>query len=196
MIFARRAANIRRMALTSHELPTAGSPIPHFALPDVVTGRTATPSTFAGSKALVVAFICRHCPYVVHVLPQLLEIAAQYIPRSVAFVGVSANDATKYPDDSPENLRDMALERRFPFPLLYDEAQTAARAFQAVCTPEFFVYDETRRLFYHGRMDASTPGNNSPCTGADLRDALDAFLAGRPAPTPQHPALGCGIKWK
>lgn len=196
LILLGRAANIRFVALTSSDFPAAGAPIPHFALPDVVSGRITTPSSFAGPKALVVAFICRHCPYVVHIMPTLLDLAAEYIPRSAAFAGICANDSVKYPDDSPDNLRRMALDRRFPFPVLHDESQETARAFGAVCTPEFFVYDESRRLFYHGRMDGSTPGNNIPCTGGDLRGALDALLGGRPAPAPQHPAMGCGIKWK
>lgn len=196
LIFPEGAANIRRMALTSNDLPAPGSPIPHFVLPDVVTGRAATTSTFSVSKALVITFLCRHCPYVIHVLPALLDLATEYIPRSVAFLGISSNDPAQYPDDSPENLRRMALERRFPFPILHDETQDTARAFHAVCTPEFFVYDEARRLFYHGRMDGSTPGNSIPCTGSELRTALNALLSGQPAPSPQHPGLGCGIKWK
>lgn len=184
------------MALTSGETQATGTPIPHFALPDVVSGRIVTPSAYAGSKALVVIFLCRHCPYVIHILPALLEIAALYIPKGVAFAAISANDATKYPDDAPEKLKEMAVGRNFPFSVLHDESQGTARAFRAACTPEFFVYDGACRLFYHGRMDASTPGNRIPCTGDDLRAALDAVLAEAPAPSPQHPGLGCSIKWK
>lgn len=184
------------MALTpSKELP-AGFPIPHFALPDVVNGGTITPSTFAGANALVVIFLCRHCPYVVHVLPTLLDVAGSYLPKAVAFAGISANDAANYPDDAPDKLKEMALELKIPFPILYDETQETAAAFHAVCTPEFFVFDTSRRLFYHGRLDGSTPGNNIPCTGDDLRSALDAVLAGAPAPSPQLPSVGCNIKWK
>lgn len=186
----------RAMALTSSETRAAGTPLPQFALPDVVSGGMVTPSTFAGSKALVIIFLCRHCPYVVHILPALLEIAGLYIPRKVSFAGISANDAAKYPDDAPDKLKEMVLERNFPFPVVHDGSQATARAFHAVCTPEFFVYDGGHRLFYHGRMDASTPGNQVPCTGSDLRGALDAVLAGEPAPSPQHPGMGCSIKWK
>ena len=184
------------MALTSSEPLESGSPLPSFSLPDVATGQPVTATTHADAKALVVIFLCRHCPYVVHVLPTLLGLARDYLPRGVAFVGISANDAAAYPDDAPAKLQEMALRMDFPFPVLHDESQEVARAFRAVCTPEFFVFDERRRLFYHGRMDGSTPGNGVPCTGEDLRSALDAALAGGPAPSPQHPSMGCNIKWK
>jgi len=184
------------MALTSSSELPAGFPVPPFALPDVVSGRTVTPATYAGSRALVIAFLCRHCPYVVHILPTFIALAQEYLPRGVAFAGISANDAEGYPEDSPAKLREMAEERSIPFSILYDKSQETARAFQAACTPEFFVFDEAGRLFYHGRLDASTPGNNVPCTGDDLRGALDAVLTGQSPPSPQHPGMGCNIKWK
>jgi len=184
------------MALTpSQEMP-AGFPLPDFALPDVVTGETVTPANFADAPALVVIFLCRHCPYVVHVMPTLIALASTYLPRGVAFAGISANDAVNYPADAPEKLKEMATGQHIPFPILYDETQETARAFRAACTPEFFVFDEARRLYYHGRLDGSTPGNNIPCTGDDLRAALDALLTGEDAPAPQQPSLGCNIKWK
>lgn len=188
--------NIKIMALTPSKELGREFPLPEFALPDVVSGRTVSPSDFAGSKALVVVFLCRHCPYVVHVMPTLLALAREYLPTGAAFVGISANDAANYPDDSPQRLKDMAVKQDVPFPILYDETQETARAFQAACTPEFFVFDGSRHLAYHGRLDASTPGNNIPCTGDDLRAALDAILTGQPVPAPQHPSMGCNIKWK
>jgi len=184
------------MALTTSEAFVAGTPLPEFALPDVTTGRTVTAQTFAGAKALVVIFLCRHCPYVVHVLPEIIRLAGDYLPRGVAFVGISANDAAKYPEDSPSNLAKMVAEKRIPFPILHDESQDTARAFHAVCTPEFFVFDASGKLCYHGRLDGSTPGNKVPCDGSDLRRALDAMLSGTLVPEPQQPSMGCNIKWK
>ncbi len=184
------------MALTPSEPLEPGSPLPPFSLPDVATGDFVTQATHAGAKALVVIFLCRHCPYVVHVLPELLGIARDYLPRGVAFAGICANDAATYPEDAPAKLKEMATRMDFPFPVLHDGSQEVARAFRAVCTPEFFVFDGGRGLYYHGRMDGSTPGNGLPCTGAELRSALDAALAGTPAPSHQHPSMGCSIKWK
>ena len=184
------------MALTPSAQLEPGAPLPSFSLPDVATGQPVSAAALPDAKALVVIFLCRHCPYVVHVLPSLLALAREYIPKGAAFVGISANDASAYPDDAPEKLREMAERMAFPFPVLHDETQQVARDFRAACTPEFFVFDGGRGLFYHGRMDASTPGNGLPCTGDDLRAALDAALGGRPAPAPQHPSMGCNIKWK
>lgn len=184
------------MALTTSETLTAGQPVPAFSLPDVVTGRSVSLSDFSGSRSLVVIFLCRHCPYVVHVLPEITRLAGDYLPKGVAFVGISANDASKYPDDSAPNLAAMVAERGIPFPVLHDASQQTARAFQAVCTPEFYVFDAAGGLYYHGRLDGSTPGNKIPSDGADLRQALDVLLAGAPPPSPQHPSMGCNIKWK
>jgi thiol-disulfide isomerase/thioredoxin len=196
LLFDPRIANIKSMALTPSKELDATFALPDFALPDVVSGKITGPADLADGKALVVVFLCRHCPYVVHILPTLLALAREYRPAGAAFVGISANDAVKYPDDSPARLKDMALGQDIPFPILYDESQDTARAFSAACTPEFYVFDGSRRLAYHGRLDASTPGNNVPCTGDDLRAALDAVLTGQPAPEPQHPSMGCNIKWK
>ncbi|MEX1009843.1 MAG: thioredoxin family protein [Chthoniobacterales bacterium] len=184
------------MALTTSEALVPGIHIPGFALPDVVTGQTVTPATCSGAKALVIIFLCRHCPYVVHVMPEVVRLAGDYLPRDIAFLGISANDAAAYPDDSPANLAKMVAGQHIPFPILFDQSQSTARAFHAVCTPEFFVFDATRGLYYHGRLDGSTPGNNIPSDGSDLRHALDTLLAGTPAPAPQHPSMGCNIKWK
>ena len=184
------------MALTRSEQLAVGMPIPAFSLPDVLTGQPVTAESAAGAKALVVIFLCRHCPYVVHVLPELIRLAGDYLPKGVAFLGISANDAASYPDDAPPKLAAMVAERSISFPILYDASQDTARAFRAVCTPEFFVFDTARRLYYHGRLDASTPGNNVACDGGDLRAALDDLLGGAPPPSPQQPSMGCNIKWK
>lgn len=185
------------MALTTSEALAPGMRIPDFSLPEVVTGAPVTPAALAGPKALVVIFLCRHCPYVVHVLPEIVRLADAYLPQDVAFVGISANDAVTYPDDSPANLAKMVAERRIPFPVLHDDSQEVARAFRAVCTPEFFLFDRAHTLYYHGRFDGSSPGNGVTCDGSDLRRALDALLAGAAAPPdPQLPSMGCNIKWK
>lgn len=173
-----------------------GSSAPDFTLPDVVTGSPVSLSTQPASLATLIVFLCRHCPYVVHVREELIRIARDYAPQGLLLLSISSNDAEKYPDDAPDKLREMALEHRFPFPVLYDETQTVAREYDAICTPDFFLYDKDRKLAYRGRLDDSTPGNGKPVTGRDLRAALDAVLAGVPAPAEQKPSLGCSIKWK
>lgn len=184
------------MASTSSEQLAVGTPLPEFSLPDVLTGQAVTADKAAAGKPLVVIFLCRHCPYVVHVLPEVVRLAQDYLPKGMVFVGISANDAATYPDDAPPKLAAMVAERNIPFPILYDESQCVARAFGAVCTPEFFIFDGARGLYYHGRLDGSTPGNKVACDGVDLRAALDDLLAGTPPPSPQHPSMGCNIKWK
>lgn len=171
-----------------------GTPAPDFSLPDVGGGGAVRLADFAGKPALLVMFLCAHCPYVVHVRGVLVKLAKDY--PSAAFVAISSNDAVRYPDDGPDGLRRMATDCGFPFPMLFDETQEVARSYQAECTPDFFLFDADRRLAYRGRLDESTPGNGKPLTGSDLRAALDAALAGRPAPEPQMPSLGCSIKWK
>lgn len=184
------------MALTPSSTLSPDFSLPSFQLPDVTTGQALSPDDFATSKVLIVAVLCRHCPYVVHVLPTLIEMAHQKMPEGAAFVGISANDAGSYPEDAPERLADMVQERRIPFPILYDKSQNVARSLQAACTPEFFVFGPDRKLFYHGRMDASTPGNNLPCTGEELQAAIDAALHDAPPPVIQQPSMGCNIKWQ
>ena len=184
------------MALTESSSLGPGFAMPDFFLPDVSSGESVSAPAVAGENGTVVIFLCRHCPYVVHVLSALLDLARAYISRGVGFVGISANNVATHPEDSPERLADMVRERGIPFPILHDATQETARAFHAQCTPEFYVFGRDGRLFYHGRMDASTPGNNVPCTGDDLRSAIDALLAGSPPPSPQHPSMGCNIKWK
>lgn len=172
-----------------------GSPMPAFSLTDVVSGSTVSSSDYAG-KLTVVVVMCRHCPYVQHVKKGIGQLAADYRPKGVAFVGVSANDAERFPEDSPEKLKEMALEEGYAFPLLYDQTQEFAKALTAVATPDFFVFDREGKLAYRGRMDAARPGNPAPVTGEDLRRALDLLLDAQPAPAEQRPATGCSIKWK
>lgn len=173
-----------------------GTKAPAFSLPDVVSGRFVSLDTFAGAKALLVMFICRHCPFVIHVQEELARLGKDYVPKRVALVAISANDADHYPDDRPEMLKEMAVEQGFMFPFLHDETQAVAKAYKAACTPDFFLFDGSRRLVYRGQLDDSRPGKGAPVTGRDLRRALDAVLAGQPVDPNQRPSIGCGIKWK
>jgi peroxiredoxin len=184
------------MALKQSRMIALGSPAPDFALPDVVSGRTVKLADFAAAPALLVAFICNHCPYVKHVRDAFVAFAREYQQKGLAVVAISANDPASYPDDAPEAMAREASRAGFTFPYLYDETQAVARAFEAICTPEFFLFDRARRLVYRGRFDASRPGSTEPVTGADLRAAVDALLAHRPVPAEQHPSMGCSIKWK
>lgn len=173
-----------------------GTPAPDFRLPDTVTGASFNRHDVAGEKATLVMFICNHCPFVKHVLDGIVALANDYREQGVGVVAISANDATSYPEDSPENMRALAREKNFPFPYLYDQSQEVARAYQAVCTPDFFLFDDELACVYRGRMDAATPGNDVPVTGRDLRAAMDAVLAGQPVDPDQRPSVGCNIKWK
>ena len=184
------------MALTESVMKELGSPLPSFALPDVVSGRMVSPEDYADRKALLVMFICRHCPYVKHVEQELARIGRDYADKPVGIIAISSNDAANYPDDAPESLKEQALQLGFNFPYCYDESQDVARAFDAACTPDFFLYDEQRRLVYRGQLDDSRPGNGKPVTGRDLRAAIDAVLEGRPVSKDQRPSAGCNIKWK
>jgi peroxiredoxin len=173
-----------------------GTKAPAFHLPDVVSGRTVSLDTFTGRKALLVMFICRHCPFVVHVQRELARLGRDYQPQGVGVVAISANDAATYPDDRPERLREMAAEQGFTFPFLHDDTQAVAKAYKAACTPDFFLFDDGFRLVYRGQLDDSRPKNGIPVTGRDLRAAMDAVLAGRQVDPHQRPSIGCGIKWK
>ena len=173
-----------------------GTEAPGFALPDVTTGETVRRSDFDDQKALVMMFICRHCPYVRHVRGALAELGRDYEDQDVAIVAISANDPSAYPEDAPESLAEEAREAGYTFPYLFDETQEVARAYTAACTPDFFVFGPDRRLVYRGQFDASRPGNGLPVTGQDLRAAIDAVLADRPVPEDQRPSVGCTIKWR
>ncbi len=181
------------MATTSTDLVVGTLP-PPFSLPDVVTGRVVCLEDVRADRALLVMFLCRHCPYVKHVEAEVARIGRDYAQK-LGIVGISANDAATYPEDAPASLKGQAAQAGFTFPYLYDEHQTVARAYGAVCTPEFFLFDAKPALAYHGRLDASRPGRE-PATGSDLRAAIDAVLAGRAVAGPQAPSVGCSIKWK
>lgn len=184
------------MVLTPSTMLALGSPAPDFQLPDVVSGDTVTLGSFANKEALLVMFICRHCPFVVHVQEELARLGSDYKTENVGIVAISSNDAETYPDDSPANLKAMAEELGFAFPYCYDESQDVARAYQAACTPDFFLFDGQQELVYRGQLDASRPGNNEPVTGKDLRKAMDAVLSGTAVSSDQIPSIGCNIKWK
>jgi peroxiredoxin len=174
---------------------TPGAKAPAFELRDP-SGRTHSLAGFDAAPALLVAFICRHCPFVKHVRPGFAALAAEYQEKGVAVVAIASNDAKAYPEDGPAGMVEEAKEAGYSFPYLFDETQEVAKAYGAACTPDFFLFDGERRLFYRGQMDGSRPGNGVPVTGEDLRRALDAVLEGRPAPERQRPSLGCNIKWK
>ena len=183
------------MSVESEMLPLA-TEAPDFALPDVVSGDTVKLTDFLEARALLVMFICRHCPYVRHVRPALAQLGRDNQDTGLAIVAISANDPETYPEDAPESLAEEAREAGYTFPYLFDETQDIARAYHAACTPDFFLFDGDRRLVYRGQLDDSRPGNGKPNDGADLRAALDAVLAGK-TPSPQQvPSMGCNIKWK
>ena len=184
------------MVMTYSTMLALGTEAPDFSLPDVVSGRTVSPGAFADRKALLVMFICRHCPYVKHVQQELVRLGNDYQPRHVGIAAISSNDARAYPDDAPDSLREMARDLGFTFPCCYDETQGVAKAYTAACTPDFFLFDESRRLVYRGQLDDSRPNDDKPVTGRDLRAALDALLAGRPISAEQRPSIGCNIKWR
>lgn len=171
-----------------------GRAAPELDLPNVLTGKPVTLQDFGDRKALLVMFICRHCPYVLHVKPELIRLGNDFRNKNLGIVAVSANDAKEYPDDAPEKLAEMA--RDLPFPLLYDESQEVAKAYRAACTPDFFLFDQDRKLIYRGQLDVSRPGNDKPLTGQDLRAAIDAALFDKPIDPNQRASIGCNIKWK
>jgi len=172
-----------------------GTTLPSFSLRDL-DGKTVTDGDFPDAPALVVAFICPHCPYVKHVRQAFVQFATDYERNKVAIVAINSNDAQAFPDDDPAGMRREASAAGFTFPYLYDEGQEVAKAFRAACTPDFFVFDRDRRLAYRGQFDGSRPKSETPVTGVDLRAALDAILAGRAPSAQQRPSVGCNIKWK
>ena len=182
------------MAVSSTML-ALGTAAPRFSLPDP-RGGTVSIDDFKSAPALLVMFLCNHCPYVKHVQKPLAALVKEYQAKGVAIVGISANDIASYPEDGPEDMARVAGEIGYTFPYLYDESQETAKAYHAACTPDFFVFDARRTLVYRGQMDASRPGNDIPVSGADLRRALDAVLAGKPVSGEQRASIGCGIKWK
>lgn len=181
------------MARVASTMLPLGTTAPGFELP-AVTGETVSLNQFDQS-ALLVMFICRHCPFVIHVQDELAKLGQDYQAK-IGIVAISANDADHYPDDAPDRLREMATELGFQFPLCYDASQATAKVYTAACTPDFFLFDGDRKLVYRGQLDDSRPGNEKPVTGQDLRAAIDALLSGQPVDPDQKPSIGCNIKWK
>lgn len=184
------------MARTPSTMLELGTCAPDFALPDAVTQRTVSLSDFDDKPALLVAFICNHCPYVKHIREVFARFVREYQPKGLAVVAINANDAVAYPDDSPAKMAEEAENHAYTFPYLYDESQEIAKAYRAACTPDFFLFDRERKLVYRGQFDDSRPGNDIPVTGNDMRAAVEAVLAGQPVPIEQKPSLGCNIKWR
>ena len=172
-----------------------GTAAPDFKLPDT-DGTLVSLADFQGKAALLVVFMCNHCPYVIHIRGALAQLARDYLPRNVGMVGINANDVKNYPDDSPAKMKEEVRTAGYVFPYLFDESQSVARSYRAACTPDIFLFDKNRKLVYRGQFDPSRPGNGLPVTGADLRAALDAVLAGKPVPEKQIASIGCNIKWK
>lgn len=183
------------MALTHSTMLPLGTPAPDFTLPDTISGQPLSLSALKSERATLLMFICNHCPYVKHINAELLLLARDYQPRGVSLVAISSNDVQRYPDDGPEQMRQVAMQLGYSFPYLYDSTQAVARAYRAACTPDFFLFDGALQLVYRGRLDGATPGNGVAVNGADLRAALDAVLAGTQVALDQIPSMGCGIKW-
>jgi peroxiredoxin len=184
------------MAQTASTMLALGTIAPDFALTDVVSGKTVRRDDYRGKKALLVMFICAHCPFVKLIETELAKLGKGYADQSLGIVAISSNDAATHPADSPAGLLQQAETFGFVFPYLYDETQSAAHAYDAACTPDFYLFDADFRLVYRGQFDASRPGNGVPVTGQDLRAAIDTVLAGKPVPADQNPSIGCNIKWK
>src|SRR3954451_10321606 len=183
------------MALTNSTMLPLGTRAPDFSLPDA-DGKCVALNDFKDAKALLVIFMCNHCPYVKHVAYTLAKLAAEYQKKGVAVVGINANDVERYPADSPALMKEEAKLVGYTFPYLMDESQAVAKAYRAACTPDFYVFDKDQKLVYPGRLDGRTPGNSTPTTGDELRAALDAVLAGKPLAPDQKSSMGCNIKWK
>ncbi|UII26551.1 thioredoxin family protein [Fulvivirga maritima] len=184
------------MSLTPSNMLPLGTTAPKFNLLDVVSERMITLDDVKSEVATVVMFICNHCPYVKHIQSELVKIAEDYIPEGVSFVAVSSNDVENYPEDSPELMKALARQWGYPFPYLYDETQAVAKAYDAACTPDFYVFDGALQLVYRGQLDDSRPGNEKELTGKDLRNTLDDIIKGNPVSEEQWPSQGCNIKWK
>lgn len=184
------------MALTPSKMVPLGTEAPDFELPDTVSGQVMSLSQLKSELATVIMFICNHCPYVKHIREELVRITNDYTKKGVSFIAISSNDVTEYPEDSPEKMREEALQYGYSFPYLFDESQEIAKAYDAACTPDFYLFDRRMHLVYRGQLDGSRPGNDVPLTGEDLRNAIDALLSGNPVSSEQIPSVGCNIKWK
>lgn len=184
------------MSLTPSTMLALGTPAPNFQLSDVLSGKTVALKDLKGNKALLVIFLCRHCPYVQHVIDELAKIGHDYADKNINIIAISSNDIDSFPEDAPASLKEMALKKDLVFPLLYDSTQEVAKAYTAACTPDFFLFDKDHHLVYRGQLDDSRPGNNIPVTGKDLQEAIDNVLIGQPVSANQKPSVGCNIKWK
>ena len=184
------------MSLVNSTMLPLNTRAPAFALLDVVSGKNYSLSEITGKQGTLIMFICNHCPYVKHVQAELVKVANQYQPQGISCVAINANDVESYPEDSPENMKKIAAELKYPFPYLYDNTQQVARAYQAACTPDFYLFDDTLKCVYRGQLDDSRPGNAIPVTGKDLRLAIEQLLARLPIDLNQKPSIGCNIKWK
>jgi peroxiredoxin len=183
------------MVKTASTMLPLGTKAPDFSLVNI-DGRTVSLADFDGAPALLVIFMCNHCPFVKHIAEELARLGRDYQQKGVAMVGINSNDTATHPDDSPERMIQEAEERGYTFPYLYDETQEVAKSYRAACTPDFFLFDGDQRLVYRGQLDPSRPNSGTPVTGRDLRAALDAVLAGKDVPEPQIPSIGCNIKWQ
>jgi len=184
------------MARTPSTMVALGTKAPDFNLPDTVSGEPVSLNDIKGDVATVIMFICNHCPFVKHVNAELVNLANDYRTKGIGFAAISSNDVINHPDDSPQLMKQVAIELRYPFPYLYDESQEVAKTYDAACTPDFFIYDKGLHLVYRGQLDDSRPGNEIPVTGKDIRHALDCLINNEPVPDFQRPSIGCNIKWK
>ena len=184
------------MALTESNMLPLGTQAPAFSLPDTISDTMISLSDIASDKATVIMFLCNHCPFVIHVNAEIANVVRDYKARGVSFVGISSNDVVKYPQDGPDKMKTHAAVVGYDFPYLYDASQAVAKAYDAACTPDFYLFDGAMKLVYRGRLDASRPGNRNPLNGSDLRAAIDAVLDGGTVTDRQYPSAGCNIKWK
>ena len=183
------------MARTPSNMLPLGTKAPAFSLPDTVSGKTLSLDKIHGKNGTVVMFICNHCPFVKHVFRGIVDLANDYADKGVSFVAISSNDVENYPDDAPDLMNKVAAEQNFPFPYLYDKTQDVARAYDAACTPDFYIFDKKKSLVYRGQLDDSRPGNGIPVSGKDMRTALKAMSNGKDISETQKPSIGCNIKW-
>jgi len=184
------------MARTPSTMVTLGTKAPDFLLPDTIGGKQLSLKDVKGETATMIMFICNHCPFVKHINAELVGLANDYKNKGIGFAAISSNDVINHPNDSPELMTQLAKQLKYPFPYLYDESQETAKAYDAACTPDFFIYDNDLRLVYRGQLDDSRPGNEIPVTGKDIRQALDCLINNEPVPQEQRPGIGCNIKWK
>lgn len=190
------ALKIIKMAMTASNMMPLGTKAPTFNLFDTVTDKVKSLEELCGEKGTVIAFICNHCPFVIHVNPEMVKVANTYNEKGIRFIAISSNDVSNYPQDAPHLMKEKAIEEGYIFPYLYDKTQEVAKAYDAACTPDYYLFDENLELVYRGQFDNSRPGNGIPVTGSDLKNAMDALLDGREIDEIQKPSIGCNIKWK